>query len=375
MKNQNIEFNTNENVKSNIKEEPKDHLVRNFIIIFLMLSLVLVFTGSTGVPKKLQCTTTNIPEGVLRIEEKIYNEASKLDIDEIYHGYIIAMVSQESGGRGNDPFQASESKCGKVGCITNVDESISAGLKAFKQRIKYIEKKKKKATPELVLQMYNFGSGYLDWLIIKKKDHSENTAKEFSKKMCGLAGTNPASAVNEDKTACYGDYKYIEHVSKYLDCSVEEYFDSSSGFGYPYKIKYTINQKFGAFNGIYSSGRHLGIDLGTPAGVDIIAVHDGIVTRREDSPTGYGSHVYIKVKKDLYIVYAHMINGSVLVKKGQTVKKGQVIGKEGSTGMSTGPHLHLEFRKDDIGMQTFNLVYDPNKYIDLKKRSLNGSGS
>lgn len=368
------EFNNDYELDEEVLEEEKDNFNRNIGIVLIILLVFVFFTGSTGVPTKMQCTTTSIPEQVLKIEDKIYKEASKQGIPEEYHAYIIALVSQESGGRGNDPFQASESKCGSIGCIKSVDESIEAGIKAFKGRIKYIESKKREPSPELILQMYNYGSAYLDWLILEKKEHSEDSAKAFSKKMCGMAGTSESTAVNEDKSACYGDYKYVEHVSKHLDCSVEEYFDSSEGFGYPYKKKYHITQKFGVYNSMYSNGRHLGIDLDAGAGEDLIAVHDGIVTRMENSSTGYGSHVYIKVRKDLYIVYAHMINGSIKVSKGSKIRKGQVIGKQGNTGFSFGSHLHLEFRKDDIGVQSYNLVYDPNKFIDLKKRSVNGSG-
>jgi murein DD-endopeptidase MepM/ murein hydrolase activator NlpD len=91
------------------------------------------------------------------------------------------------------------------------------------------------------------------------------------------------------------------------------------------------------------SGRvrpHNGTDYAAPTGTPIYAASDGIVrTARYNG--GYGNVVYIDHSKGVQTRYAHM--HGISVKRGQRVSKGQIIGTVGTTGASTGPHLHYEY--------------------------------
>src|SRR5690606_41218062 len=72
----------------------------------------------------------------------------------------------------------------------------------------------------------------------------------------------------------------------------------------------------------------------------IYAIHNGVVVRAKYDPDRYGNYVVIQNCK-IKTLYAHMTR--YVVRKGQSVKAGQHIGYVGSTGRSTGPHLHLEY--------------------------------
>jgi murein DD-endopeptidase MepM/ murein hydrolase activator NlpD len=87
---------------------------------------------------------------------------------------------------------------------------------------------------------------------------------------------------------------------------------------------------------------HTGIDLVEPFGSPIFAADDGVVALVGISSSGYGNYVVIAHSGGLDTLYGHLSTG--LVKVGQAVTQGQPVGLEGSTGNSTGPHLHFELR-------------------------------
>jgi len=78
------------------------------------------------------------------------------------------------------------------------------------------------------------------------------------------------------------------------------------------------------------------------------ATAGGVVVRAEFNRNGYGNLVVVKHENDVSSYYGHL--QTILVKNGQAVERGQVLGKVDSTGMSTGPHLHFEIRKGDTAM-------------------------
>jgi len=88
---------------------------------------------------------------------------------------------------------------------------------------------------------------------------------------------------------------------------------------------------------------HRGLDFSGPVGEPILALADGIVTFSGDN-AGYGNLVEIEHVDGLLTRYAH--NQTILVKSGARVKKGETIATLGSTGRSTGPHVHIEVRLD-----------------------------
>jgi murein DD-endopeptidase MepM/ murein hydrolase activator NlpD len=90
---------------------------------------------------------------------------------------------------------------------------------------------------------------------------------------------------------------------------------------------------------------HSGIDLAAPTGTPVYATRSG-VAQVVRSASGYGLHVVIDHGGGLSSLYGHL--SSVAVLSGQYVDAGQVVGALGSSGNSTGPHLHFEIRRDGI---------------------------
>jgi len=90
---------------------------------------------------------------------------------------------------------------------------------------------------------------------------------------------------------------------------------------------------------------HNGLDIAVPSGTNVKAVDHGIVVVC-GWQGGYGNYIAIKHGNGISSCYGH--NSKLLVKNGQRVSKGQVIARAGSTGLSTGPHLHFEIRRNGV---------------------------
>lgn len=113
-----------------------------------------------------------------------------------------------------------------------------------------------------------------------------------------------------------------------------------------------ITSRFGSRESIRASG-HRGLDIAAPTGTPIKAAAAGTVTTSGVAGS-YGKMVIISHGNGVQTVYAHC--SQLLVSKGQKVSQGQIIGKVGSTGNSTGPHLHLEVRVNGV-------LYNPQNYV------------
>ncbi|WP_419875538.1 murein hydrolase activator EnvC family protein [Candidatus Pristimantibacillus sp. PTI5] len=122
---------------------------------------------------------------------------------------------------------------------------------------------------------------------------------------------------------------------------------SGGKLGMPIKDNYRISSNFGTRVHPITGKRHThtGMDFAAPQGTDIFAAEDGVVLVAQ-TWSSYGNCVIIDHGNGIWTLYGHIRNGGIKVEKGEKVKKGQKIAEVGSTGNSTGPHLHFEVRKN-----------------------------
>jgi len=121
---------------------------------------------------------------------------------------------------------------------------------------------------------------------------------------------------------------------------------------WPFAVGVHIGDQLGPRNCAGCSANHGGQDFNPGVGAPIQAIADGVVSYTQDGEGSLGVHMIIDHMIDgklVSSVYAHMIHGSMNFETGDVVKVGQVIGKTGTTGMSTGPHLHFEIREGGKG--------------------------
>ncbi len=147
------------------------------------------------------------------------------------------------------------------------------------------------------------------------------------------------------------EFSYIRNARK--EILYNNYF--ANGFINPIKDG-QVSGEFGnqrILNG-EAKNPHSGTDIAAPAGTDIMASGDGIVSLSQTDLFYTGNVVMINHGLGLQTIYAHM--DKVDVKVGQKVKKGQKIGTVGATGRATGPHLHFGSSVDNVKFDPMNLM-------------------
>lgn len=122
-----------------------------------------------------------------------------------------------------------------------------------------------------------------------------------------------------------------------------------------------ITQRFGPSENPFTREwyLHKGLDIAYGYGKPIVAAANGKVVERKYDALGFGNYIMIRHNFGFQTVYAHLQN--VYVDEGDTVEQGDVIATMGNTGMSTGPHLHLEIR---IGTQGV----DPHRFLGVGRQ-------
>ena len=145
---------------------------------------------------------------------------------------------------------------------------------------------------------------------------------------------------------------------------------AANDFSIPFRNRslFTITSPFGYREDPYDKTKtvfHSGIDLGASEGTDVLATADGIIEKVGFEENGLGNYVIIRHElfdEKIYSGYGHMLDNSIIVVEKQQVKQGDKIGSVGSTGASTGFHLHFMLMKGKISYNEEDLI-DPTFVI------------
>lgn len=150
----------------------------------------------------------------------------------------------------------------------------------------------------------------------------------------------------------------LAHIPSVIPIDIKDY-TMSSGYGY-------------RRDPIYGSSKfHAGLDFAAKNGTPVFATADGKVVAA-DRKSSYGNCIDIDHGYNYTTRYAHL--SKVLVKSGEDVKRGQLIGRVGSTGKSTGPHLHYEVRFKDEPQNPVNYYFmdlTPAEYAEMVQEAEN----
>lgn len=192
---------------------------------------------------------------------------------------------------------------------------------------------------------------FIEWTA---NDTLESVAKEFRTTASAIELQNtgksfsPGQRIFIPTTTGIMGPKLARGLASKNNYSTEEFMDSGD-FLWPVPSSNRVSSKFGPRWGRH----HDGIDIPARAGAHVVAAQDGVIVH-SGTMGGYGNIIVISHASGLFSVYAH--NKKNLVRQNQTVHRGQVIAQVGSSGHSTGPHLHFEIRHDSRALDPYRLV-------------------
>lgn len=246
---------------------------------------------------------------------------------------------------GADDFSDFLSKLEMISQLMEYDRNILKKLDETKVKI---AEAKEELENILVRQEENAKSlearkSALDETLLKKKQLLESATADLEK----------YKAIYE--AAEQAEEALIRENARALSYSANPVKYTGGKFSWPVPGSQRVTSYYGyRIHPVYKTRKfHTGIDIGAGYGLDIVAGGDGTVTLATTNG-GYGKCIIINHGSGLSTLYGHC--STLLVSQGDKVKKGQIIAKVGSTGVSTGPHLHFEVRVN--GSTT-----DPLQYV------------
>ena len=213
-------------------------------------------------------------------------------------------------------------------------------------------------------------SAYPDRYALRERDASTLYDGLYQKVSSQLGASTPTATATSTATPTSTDTATVTNAALTdAGCGPGVYNGSLDGilageWADPLHEPYTITSGFPYYN---SGGAHTGADLATHIGTPVYAAADGTVIAVQHLTYSFGNHIRIAHGGNVISIYGHL--SVTYVQPGQKVKKGDLIGESGSSGRSSGPHLHFEVRTGATGPFT-GVPVDPFAWMKLHGTNL-----
>lgn len=205
-------------MKRKTKQAIKQTVIIAAILSGLMILLSVMLTEGKQ-DEVSKSTSAVISTEVLDYKPLVEKYAAENDVDAYVHE-LMAIMMQESGGRGNDPMQSSESYCGSRGCIEDPELSIKQGVEHFAGVLNEAD-----GDVQLAIQSYNFGQGFIDYVEAGTGGYTQAAAINFSQEMYASSDNQAKYRCPREEAqeidACYGDIYYVRDVMAYRNSLAE----------------------------------------------------------------------------------------------------------------------------------------------------------
>ncbi|KAA6450210.1 lysozyme family protein [Bacillus atrophaeus] len=185
-----------------------------FVFVIASFLMVLLFSNHDLLKKLPFDTKSIVLERLTDYKPLVEDELDEQGLSN-YTSLILGMMYQESKGKGSDPMQSSESLGLKRNEIQDPQLSIKQGIKQF--TLMYKTGKDKGVDLETIIQSYNMGAGYIDFVAEHGGTHTEELAKQYSEQQVEKNPELYTCGGNKNNFRypyCYGDYTYAEKVKE-----------------------------------------------------------------------------------------------------------------------------------------------------------------
>jgi murein DD-endopeptidase MepM/ murein hydrolase activator NlpD len=197
-----------------------------------------------------------------------------------------------------------------------------------------------------IISCTQFRSGF--FMKVKEGDSLRKLSKNFNISRYDL------EIENKGKSFFPGEWVFIPTkkgiLPQIISASLGRSLTGHKEFLWPVPSSTKVSSAFGKRWG----KQHKGLDIAAQSGAHIWATNHGVVVYSGNELGGYGNLIVLAHRGGYFSVYGH--NKENFVSKGQVVKKGEVIGRVGSTGKSTGPHLHFEIRREGLPINPIKFI-------------------
>lgn len=191
----------------------KDHWKEIWIGLSVFIFSIVVIAASITLDSPNPTGTAKVPKQVAQWRPLVTEYAEKYGVEK-YVDFLLALIAQESGGRGGDIMQSSESMGLPPNTIQDPAQSVDAGVKYFKSMLKQM--KKYHVDFNTLVQSYNFGGGYMIFV-----------SKHGGKSTVALAQEFSSMQAKKHGWSSYGDTNYVAHVMRYMNSASQVNGDNS----------------------------------------------------------------------------------------------------------------------------------------------------
>lgn len=324
-----------ENAKSDVKaaEEKKNKILEEYNAIDNQITeieseIIILETQMTQTKEDIE-----LKEKELKKAEKEYDDYEELFLTRARAMYENSDIKYLEILFGANSFSDFLSRMEMMTQIIEYDNSVLDKLEATKKKIEAAKKELEETHERQKEESKNLGQrkSALDNTLAQKQALLDEATKDIEAYTAIYEAAEAAEAkmIEENKAALSSSANPVEYSGGKLAWPTPGVTYITSYFGYRIHPVYGYRKY------------HSGIDIGAGYGRDIVASADGVVTLATTNG-GYGRCVIINHGSGITTLYGHC--SSLLVSSGQRVTRGQLIAKVGSTGVSTGPHLHYEVR-------------------------------
>lgn len=233
----------------------------------------------------------------------------------------------------------------------------------------WVALQKKKANPQLAMELSDIYSWTVDFFGIRKGDH-------FNVYFEHLIVDGDTIGIGNIYAANFNHYSTDYQAYYFVQDSIGEFFDEKGNSLRKTFLKAPL--RYSRVSSGFSNNRyhpvlkkyrpHHGVDYAAPSGTPVYTIGDGTVIKKGYQKNGGGNYIKVKHNANYTTVYMHLKGFAKGMTVGKRLKQGDLVGYVGATGLATGPHLDFRVYRNGVAINPLTMKSNPAKPVDSTRR-------